>query len=597
MTVNDTTLAMPATHFSDMPMLATPRPTTSPPFHRRRKSWARKIERCCCATFTYFPLLFVYGLTTWAVYIQLHIAFVSGASTGAFVKAGLGLGLYLLADISYTTAVFTNPGSPLDQRRAAGGRIGRRRKDGGYEGLPLHEDDVGVEEEPLTGAVPPEWMSSVTAKSTGKPRYCKKCRCVKPDRSHHCSTCGRCVLKMDHHCPWLATCVGLRNYKAFLLFLSYVSLFCWVCFASTAGWVWAEIVDARAMDPGLLVVNTIILAVLSGIIGLVLSGFTGWHIYLTLTGQTTIESLEKTRYLTPLRKTLEPAAPNHNAPGRSYLNPADDDEEAAENQPLGERLKEIHANALPGVLRPEEGDTPLTPSNPTTNHHNTTSSSSPAQTSLTRSYASLEAARERARYTAYLDERDSESLPNAFDHGWRRNLLHVLGPAPALWFFPVANSTGDGWSWDVSAKWTAARERVAREREARERRDVVWDRHAGSPPRREVQPQWRWNGGAGFVDQAAAAAPAGRQQEQFASPPPPPPLDRRKAPADEDPNVQDAGAAEERRARQQPQPSQSHGWPDAAAMASTANWNDVPEEFLTSSASSRRGERGRRKGD
>jgi hypothetical protein len=46
-------------------------------------------------------------------------------------------------------------------------------------------------------------------------------------------------------------------------------------------------------------VNYILLSVLSGIIGLVISGFTAWHIHLTASGSTTIESMEKTRYLSP----------------------------------------------------------------------------------------------------------------------------------------------------------------------------------------------------------------------------------------------------------------------------------------------------------
>ena len=39
------------------------------------------------------------------------------------------------------------------------------------------------------------------------PRYyakeCYKCKNFKPPRAHHCSACGRCVIKMDHHCPWI----------------------------------------------------------------------------------------------------------------------------------------------------------------------------------------------------------------------------------------------------------------------------------------------------------------------------------------------------------------------------------------------------------
>lgn len=57
-------------------------------------------------------------------------------------------------------------------------------------------------------------------------RYCEKCCHIKPDRAHHCSVCGECVLKMDHHCPWVNNCVSFTNYKFFILFLGYALIYC-----------------------------------------------------------------------------------------------------------------------------------------------------------------------------------------------------------------------------------------------------------------------------------------------------------------------------------------------------------------------------------
>jgi palmitoyltransferase len=31
-------------------------------------------------------------------------------------------------------------------------------------------------------------------------RWCLKCNAYKPERTHHCRQCNKCVLRMDHHC-------------------------------------------------------------------------------------------------------------------------------------------------------------------------------------------------------------------------------------------------------------------------------------------------------------------------------------------------------------------------------------------------------------
>lgn len=57
-------------------------------------------------------------------------------------------------------------------------------------------------------------------------RWCKKCEIHKPDRTHHCSQAGACVLRMDHFCPWVNQTVGQRNHKHFFLFLFWGSIMC-----------------------------------------------------------------------------------------------------------------------------------------------------------------------------------------------------------------------------------------------------------------------------------------------------------------------------------------------------------------------------------
>ena len=37
-------------------------------------------------------------------------------------------------------------------------------------------------------------------------KKCNSCNYIKPNRTHHCSICNRCVILMDHHC---------RNYIEF----------------------------------------------------------------------------------------------------------------------------------------------------------------------------------------------------------------------------------------------------------------------------------------------------------------------------------------------------------------------------------------------
>lgn len=70
-------------------------------------------------------------------------------------------------------------------------------------------------------------------------RRCHKCQNnYKPDRAHHDSMTGRCIVKFDHFCPWINNAVGALNHKHFCLFLLYTAISCvFSLFLITIRWI------------------------------------------------------------------------------------------------------------------------------------------------------------------------------------------------------------------------------------------------------------------------------------------------------------------------------------------------------------------------
>jgi len=54
--------------------------------------------------------------------------------------------------------------------------------------------------------------------------FCPYCLVKKKFRSLHCLVCQKCVDEFDHHCFWVGNCIGKKNYKLFLVFLTYILL-------------------------------------------------------------------------------------------------------------------------------------------------------------------------------------------------------------------------------------------------------------------------------------------------------------------------------------------------------------------------------------
>merc|ERR1711879_157967 len=107
---------------------------------------------------------------------------------------------------------------------------------------------------------------------------------------HHYSVCRRCVLKMDHHCPWINNCVGHRNYRYSCLFLLYLALCCgFVIVTFFSGFVDA-LANPRHSKMSFEGRQCISLCfIIAACILLALLLFGGFHTFLVLTNQTTIE--------------------------------------------------------------------------------------------------------------------------------------------------------------------------------------------------------------------------------------------------------------------------------------------------------------------
>ncbi|CEM05287.1 unnamed protein product [Vitrella brassicaformis CCMP3155] len=134
-------------------------------------------------------------------------------------------------------------------------------------------------------------LETTETKRSGERRHCKWCGKFKPDRCHHCRVCRTCVLKMDHHCPWIYNCVGFGNHKYFFLLLLYSTLAChfisWAMFESVKKYV----IDEEAVFHKMFFL--LFGETLAAFMGVLLTAFFGFHIWLVSRGMTTIEFCEK----------------------------------------------------------------------------------------------------------------------------------------------------------------------------------------------------------------------------------------------------------------------------------------------------------------
>lgn len=127
--------------------------------------------------------------------------------------------------------------------------------------------------------------------------YCRRCRCVKPPHAHHCRVCGKCILHMDHHCPWVSNCVGLKNYRFFVLFMFWVIWGLFFLFIHYCWPVWFSKVPRSQLTREMRELRRSLTlgCVISLSAGIPVACLLSFHFYLIFTAQSTIEFYMNTR--------------------------------------------------------------------------------------------------------------------------------------------------------------------------------------------------------------------------------------------------------------------------------------------------------------
>jgi len=120
-------------------------------------------------------------------------------------------------------------------------------------------------------------------------RYCHTCNIYRPPRASHCHDCDNCVKEFDHHCPFVGNCVAERNYGAFCAFL--------VCVVALLVSVLTSVVMSSSQIQADTTFNMVMQLVIAGyslLMFFMIGGFSVFHCFLIITGQTTKEKIKGT---------------------------------------------------------------------------------------------------------------------------------------------------------------------------------------------------------------------------------------------------------------------------------------------------------------
>ncbi|CAG9759790.1 unnamed protein product [Ceutorhynchus assimilis] len=232
----------------------------------------------CFKAVKWLPVLFIITIVAWSYYayvVQLCLIIIDN-TVDKVLYLIFYHGFFIMLCWSYFQTIFTDIG-----------RVPQYFKipDVDFEAYLHHKDSSEMQNRILQSCVKNLPVRNITV--GGSVRFCEKCKMIKPDRTHHCSVCGECVLKMDHHCPWINNCVCFTNYKFFVLFLGYALFYCiYICLSSLPYFIAFWKGDLQGMGR----FHILFLFFVSIMFGISLMSLFGYHCYLVLENRTTLEA-------------------------------------------------------------------------------------------------------------------------------------------------------------------------------------------------------------------------------------------------------------------------------------------------------------------
>lgn len=234
----------------------------------------------CLRIAKWVPVLFIVTVVVWSYYayvVQLNLLTVESIVEKCFYLIVYHVLLFMFM-WAYWQTIFTDIGHVPKQFKLPPAELDR------YESA--ETDDI--RRDTLERFTQKQNLPVYNRTMTGDIRYCDKCATVKPDRCHHCSVCGECVLKMDHHCPWVNNCVAFTNYKYFVLFLGYALVYClWIAATTLRYFIsfWRNQLEGTAGKFHILFVFFVSIMFAISLVSLF-----GYHIFLVLKNRSTLES-------------------------------------------------------------------------------------------------------------------------------------------------------------------------------------------------------------------------------------------------------------------------------------------------------------------